>query len=57
MHACGHDTHVAMLLGAATIFSKMRAELPGTVVLFFQPAGRQRQRGAVGRVRDGQLPA
>ena len=38
MHACGHDAHVAMLLGAAEIFSKMRAELPGTLVFIFQPA-------------------
>jgi amidohydrolase len=37
-HVCGHDTHVAMLLGAAAILSKMRAELPGTVVFLFQPA-------------------
>ncbi|MBV8601726.1 MAG: amidohydrolase [Candidatus Eremiobacteraeota bacterium] len=38
MHACGHDGHVAILLGAAQILSERRAEICGTVVLCFQPA-------------------
>jgi amidohydrolase len=38
MHACGHDTHVAMLMGAAEVLAGMRAQLPGTVKFIFQPA-------------------
>lgn len=38
MHSCGHDTHVAMLLGAAKILQEQRDELQGTIVLVFQPA-------------------
>ncbi len=38
MHACGHDTHVAMLMGTAEVLAGMRAELAGTVKFIFQPA-------------------
>lgn len=37
-HACGHDGHTAMALGVAEMFSRLRTELPGTVVFLFQPA-------------------
>jgi len=38
MHACGHDTHVAMLMGVAEVLAGMRNDLPGTVKFIFQPA-------------------
>lgn len=38
MHACGHDTHVAMLMGAAEVLVKNKSQLKGNVVFIFQPA-------------------
>ncbi len=45
MHACGHDSHIAMLLGAARILSNHRAELMGNVKFLFQPAEEAAEKG------------
>ncbi len=38
MHACGHDSHMAIVLGAARLFAGIREQVPGTIVFVFQPA-------------------
>lgn len=38
MHACGHDTHVAILMGVAEVLASVRKDIPGTVKFIFQPA-------------------
>lgn len=58
-HACGHDTHIAMLMGAATILSGMRDELQGQIKFIFQPAEEGAPEGEEGgaelMVREGVL--
>ena len=59
MHACGHDTHVAILMGVAEMFAKVKEQLPGTVKFIFQPAEEGPPRGEEGgaalMVKEGVL--
>ncbi len=55
MHACGHDAHTASLLGTATVLSKMREEIAGTVRLLFQPSEEKLPGGAPSMIDEGCL--
>ena len=59
MHACGHDTHVAILMGVAEMFAKVKDRLPGTIKFIFQPAEegapRGEEFGAALMVKEGVL--
>lgn len=46
MHACGHDAHMAMLMGAAKMLNELRDRLPGTILLVFQPGEEKAPGGA-----------
>jgi amidohydrolase len=59
MHACGHDAHVAILLGVAEVLAGIREEIPGTVKFLFQPAEEGAPQGEEGgaelMVKEGAL--
>ncbi|MHB8969585.1 MAG: amidohydrolase [Pirellulaceae bacterium] len=61
MHACGHDAHVAILMGVAEVLSKVSDRLPGTVKFIFQPAEEGAPAGEAGgaalMIREGVLDA
>ncbi len=54
MHACGHDNHVAILMGVAEVLAGMKARIPGTVKFLFQPA-EEGLGGAQAMIADGAL--
>ena len=55
MHACGHDVHMACLLGAARILSEIKSEFKGTVRLIFQPSEETYPGGAKVMIEEGVL--
>lgn len=55
MHACGHDGHMAILLGVAKVLSERRGELAGRFVFLFQPSEENPPGGAPGMIAEGAL--
>jgi len=56
MHACGHDSHTAMLLGAAHVLSELKGHVKGNIKFIFQPAEEDSPvGGAPGMIKDGAL--